>query len=370
MDLRDLRYFETIAELQHVGQASARLHRSQPALTSSIRRLESDCGTALFERSGRGIRLTEAGKVLLKWAQRMRFDVEDAKRELQSIGAGLTGHVRIGIVPTAAQFILPAVARQLLEEAPGVTLRTVVGLVDSLKPQLRAGELDLMVGTEGAAEPGWVSTPLAEDMIVVAASERHAVFRTRTTLKDLTGCAWALQPPGAPTRDWLDHTFDRHGLPRPHVQVETTMLLMLPALIVQTGLLSFISRHHLHGKARIPGLKEVPVKAAAMRRRMVVTCRANSFLSPAAQRVLELFEQSTTCACSGRATGQRTRAWRVAPGVSVLRPLRPPRRRCRRAPGPACRPGSSGVRRRATRRRSHRSPSRPSAPGSCRGRRT
>ena len=105
MDLRDLRYFETIAELQHVGRASARLHRTQPALTSSIRRLEQACGAALFEKAGRGIRLTAAGKVLLKWAQRMRFDVEDAKRELGAIGKGLAGHVRIGIVPTAAQWL-------------------------------------------------------------------------------------------------------------------------------------------------------------------------------------------------------------------------------------------------------------------------
>jgi DNA-binding transcriptional LysR family regulator len=292
MDLRDLRYFETIAELQHLGRASARLHRTQPALTSSVRRLEAACGAALFEKSGRGIRLTEAGKVLQKWAQRMRFDVEDAQRELQSIGAGLTGHVRIGIVPTAAQFLLPAVARQLLQEAPAVTLKTVVGLIDTLKPQLRAGELDLTVGTESAAEPGWVSKPLAEDTIVVAASERHPVVRSRLTLRDLTPHPWALQPPGAPTRDWLDHTFDRHGLPRPRVQVETTMLLVLPTLIVQTGLLSFISRHHLEGRARIPGLKEVPVKGAEMRRRLVVTHRANSFLSPAARRLLELFEQS------------------------------------------------------------------------------
>jgi len=301
MDLRDLRYFETIAELQHLGRASARLHRTQPALTSSVRRLEADCGAALFEKAGRGIRLTEAGKVLLKWAQRMRFDVEDAKRELQSIGAGLTGHVRIGIVPTAAQFLLPAVARQLLQEAPDVTLKTVVGLVDTLRPQLRAGDLDLMVGTESAAEAGWVSKTLAEDMIVVAASAKHPVFRSRLTLRDLTAHAWALQPPGAPTRDWLDHTFDRQNLPRPRVQVETTMLLMLPTLIVHTGLLSFISRHHLEGRGRIAGLKEVPVSGAAMRRRLVVTYRANSFLSPAARRLIELFEQSDESGRGGRA---------------------------------------------------------------------
>lgn len=78
------------------------------------------------------------------------------------------------------------------------------------------------------------------------------------------------------------------------------MLLMLPALIVQTGLLSFISRHPLQGRSRIAGLAEVPVRGAAMRRRLVVTYRANSFLSPATQRLLELFatfgrgEQRTT----------------------------------------------------------------------------
>ncbi len=289
MDLRDLRYFETIAELQHVGRAAAKLHRTQPALTSSVRRLEQDCGAALFERDGRGIRLTEAGKVLLKWARRMRFDVEDAKRELSAIGQGLTGHVRIGIVPTAAQFILPEVARQLLQEAPEVTLTTVTGLVDTLGPKLRAGEIDLMVGTEGPAELGYVSRLLAEDAIVVAANANHELFRGKPTLKDLTRYRWALQPPGAPTRDWLDHTFDRKHLPRPCVQVEATMLLMLPPLIAQTGLLSFISRRHLTARAGKAVLKEVPVKDAVMRRRLVVTYRENGYLPPAAARLIELF---------------------------------------------------------------------------------
>lgn len=292
MDLRDLRYFETIAELQHLGRACERLHRTQPALTSSIRRLEAACGAALFEKSGRGIRLTEAGRVLQKWAQRVRFDVEDAQRELSTIGSGLAGHVRMGIVPTAAQFLLPPVARQLLQEAPGVTLRTVVALIDTLLPLLRAGELDLIVGTESAPEPGVVSRVVAEDTIVVVASEGHEVFRGTPTLKDLTAYRWALQPPGAPTRDWLDHTFDRKRLPRPQVQVESTMLLMLPALIAETGLLSFVSRHHLQGPGGPSRLREVPVPGAAMRRRLVVGHRAHGFLSPAARRLIELFGEA------------------------------------------------------------------------------
>ena len=185
MDLRDLRYFETIAELEHIGQATERLHRTQPALTSCIRRLEAECGAPLFEKSGRGIRLTAAGQVLLKWAQRLRFDAEDAKREIADMALGLSGHIRLGIVPTAAQFLLPQAARQLMAQAPEVTLRTVVGLVDTLRPQLQSGAIDLLVGTEGPDEPGYNSQVLTSDTIVVAASAEHEIHRIQPSLRDL-----------------------------------------------------------------------------------------------------------------------------------------------------------------------------------------
>ncbi|ACB32995.1 transcriptional regulator, LysR family [Leptothrix cholodnii SP-6] len=292
MDLRDLRYFETIAELEHIGRATERLHRTQPALTSSVRRLEEAVGAPLFEKAGRGIRLTQAGKVLLKWAQRVRFDVEDARREIGDIDRGLSGHIRIGIVPTAAQFILPPAARQLMSVAPEVTLRTVVGLIDTLKPLLHAGELDLMVATESPPEAGFTSQRLAEDPIVVAASATHPIFANPPTLRDLTKFRWVLQPPGAPTRDWLDHTFDRKRLPRPQVQVESTMLLMLPALIAETGLLSFISRHHLGPFESRSPLKEVPLKETTMHRRLVVTYRETRYLLPAARLLISFLGEA------------------------------------------------------------------------------
>ena len=339
MDLRDLRYFETIASLQHVGRAAEALHRSQPALTSSIRRLEEACGAPLFERAGRGIRLTAAGKVLLRWAQRLRFDMEDARREIDAIGSGLAGHIRIGIVPTAAQFLLPAAARQLLQEGPEVTLRTVVGLVETLKPLLRQGELDMVVGTETHAEPGIVSRVLAEDAIVVAASATHELFRGKPTLKDLTRYRWALQPPGAPIRDWLDHTFDRRRLPRPRVQVESTMLIMLPTLIAQTGLLSFISRHHLLARGGPSELKEIPLKETTMVRRLVVAYRDKGFLPPAAERLIELLarehhgrgpgESRPHAAAAGAPPEHPVSSGQGASGPRVSEPVARPRRRSR-----------------------------------------
>ena len=300
MDLRDLQYFEVIAELEHMGRAAERLHRTQPALTSCVRRLEEACGAALFEKTGRGIKLTAAGHALRRWAQRTRLDVESARREIGDIGRGLSGHVKLGIVPTAAQFLLPPVARDLIAEAPEVTLKTHVGLVDLLTPLLRAGDIDLMVGTEGVKESGFTSRYLAEDVIVVAASAGHPVFdKPRPALKDLARWRWVLQPPGAPTRDWLDQTFDRHNLPRPVVQVESTMLLMLPALIGETGLLSFISRLHLQAGRSGAALRELEMPVATMRRRLVATYRDSGYVSPAAQRLIDLLVRHASHAAVG-----------------------------------------------------------------------
>jgi hypothetical protein len=75
------------------------------------------------------------------------------------------------------------------------------------------------------------------------------------------------------------------------VQVESTMLLMLPTLIAETGLLSFISRHHLGVKGAGSGLKEIPLKETTMLRRLVVTYREKGYLSAAAQRLIDLLAQ-------------------------------------------------------------------------------
>lgn len=286
MDLRDLRYFEKIAELEHLGQAAKRLHRSQPALSGCVQRLEESCGVQLFEKAGRGIRLTAAGQLLLKWAQRIRNDVESAQLGMHTISKGLAGHIRIGVVPTAAHSLLPAAVRQLLDQAPEATLKVVMGLIDTLVPMLRAGDLDLVVGSQAALEEGLVSQTLMEDYVVVAASEQHEIFRGTPRLEDLVRYRWVLQQPGAPTRDWLDRTFEHNQLPLPRVQIESSMLVMLPALIAETHLLSFIPRHHLAIPTGRAKLREVPIEQATMHRRLVVSYRASAYTPPIIERLV------------------------------------------------------------------------------------
>jgi DNA-binding transcriptional LysR family regulator len=288
LDLRDLRYFETIAELGHLGQAAKRVHRTQPALTSCVRRLEAAFGTPLFERVGRGIRLTPAGALLLARAKRLRLAADETTREMEEVARGVTGLIRLGVVPTAAQHLLPAACRSFLADAPGVTLKTVIGQGDVLTAELKAGELDLIVAFDAKADDDFVAHDIFHDVAVVAAARSHEIHRKRVGMKDLLAYRWVLAAPTAETRQWLDQAFDVHGLPRPTVQIETNLVLLLPPLIESSGLLSFISRRHLDpGRAGAP-LKEVPLKETTMRRTFRLIYRKDGYLSPAARRLVSL----------------------------------------------------------------------------------
>ena len=296
LDLRDLRYFETIAETGHVGRAAKKLFRTQPALTGAVRRLEETLGTPLFERVGRGIRLTAAGAALQVRARALRIASEDAVREIGELGKGLSGVVRAGAVPTVARFLLPALCRELLHEAPGVTFRTLIGHDDLLRRTLQGGDLDLIVSFIAHEDETTTSHAILEDECVVVASRAHPIFRKKPRMKDLLDYRWVLAGAGVATRAWLEHAFGSRGLPGPAVQIETNLILLLPPLIEQNNLLSFISRRHL---GRGSNLREVRLKETTMRRKFAVTYRKDSYLSPAARRCVamlrsrgkELFEQ-------------------------------------------------------------------------------
>ena len=285
LDLRDLRYFETIAETGHVGRAAKKLYRTQPALTGAVRRLEQALGTALFERVGRGIRLTAAGSALQTRARALRIASEEAVREIAELGQGVAGVIRIGTVPTVARFLLPPLCREFLKQAPAVTFKTVIAHDDLLRKQLKAGDLDVVVSFSSRADAEIASQAIFEDECVVVASRNHPIFRKRPKMKDLLDYRWVLAGPAVATREWLETAFHARGLGSPTVQIETNLLLLLPALIEENNLLSFLSRRHLSSTSP---LKDVPLRETTMRRKFALAHRKDTYLSPAATRCIEM----------------------------------------------------------------------------------
>jgi DNA-binding transcriptional LysR family regulator len=284
LDLRDLRYFEAIADAGHMGRAARALHRSQPALTGAIRRLEGKLGTLLFERAGRGIRLTAAGEALHARARTLRIAAREAEREVADIGRGHAGLVRIGMVPTAAQYLLRPLCDLVLHDAPGLAFKTVIANNDVLRAALRAGDVDLTVNLTSAGDDEVASHVLFSDECVVVASRAHPLFRKRVAMRELLRYGWLMGSPTLATREWLDQAFRNRGLPVPTVRIETNQVLLLRTVIEETDLLSFVSRRHLTPRG---GLREVALRETTMRREFALGYRKASYLSPAALRVIE-----------------------------------------------------------------------------------
>jgi DNA-binding transcriptional LysR family regulator len=281
-----LKYFEVIATEGNLGRAAERLHRTQPALTKCIDRLEEDLGARLFEKDGRGMRLTAAGQVLVRRTRQMTIMVEETAREMQDVAGGLQGNVRIGCVPTLAEHMMPRVFGQLLAEAPAITVTLTVAMNDNLLESLRAGELDLVVGPILETDPDIVCEQIAEDTMVVMASEDHPIFDSPCTLAALLDYKWMLPARTVASRQWLDQTFERHGLPRPQVQIEPNVLNAILPILEKTSLLGFVTRFNLvSGRARV---REVKLAATQMTRRLGLTYRKNAYLSPAAARIADI----------------------------------------------------------------------------------
>lgn len=292
MDLRDLGFFEVIADLGHLGRASERLGRTQPALTKCIQRLEREIGSDLFARGPRGMKLTPVGEVLLERAKRMRTVMDASLREVSDFASGAAGHVRLGIGATLAEYLLPQVCRRLIDESPDVTLDILIAMSTPLRQAMKAGDLDLVVGpVQITDEADFYVTEIGLDEVVVAAAQDHPLTGRRVEIEELVSYRWVLPARGIAMRDWLMALFSSRGLPEPVVQIEANSIVMLPRLIAETSLLTLTSTRNLMDGRLGANTRQLVIEGTTMSRSLGVVVNRDAYVSPAGIRVVRLFEE-------------------------------------------------------------------------------
>jgi DNA-binding transcriptional LysR family regulator len=173
MEFRRLRYFVAVAEEQNFSRAAERLHVAQPALSSQIKLLEREVGVRLFDRSNRGVRPTEAGRLLLGEAQRILAQTEEAVRMARRVGYGEVGRLTVGFVPSAFNEVLPPFLRRFREAFPDVELLLREMNPDQLVEGLRGNGIDVAFLYLPVEDDDLNSRPVASDSLVVALPERH-----------------------------------------------------------------------------------------------------------------------------------------------------------------------------------------------------
>ncbi|MER8184901.1 LysR substrate-binding domain-containing protein [Kitasatospora sp. NPDC094015] len=166
MDHRRLRYFVAVAEEQHFGRAAARLHMSQPPLSQRIRELEDELDCRLFERSARGVRLTEAGAVLLVEARRLLEAAELVGERVRAVGRRRP--VVVGTVSGAGLGFGPRIVAAFRRTHPDTEVRLSESGIDDPTAGLRSGRVDLALTRLPFDLAGLSVRHLGEESVVAA----------------------------------------------------------------------------------------------------------------------------------------------------------------------------------------------------------
>nr|WP_294544876.1 LysR family transcriptional regulator [uncultured Rhodopila sp.] len=213
MTLDQLRLFVAAAERLHVTRAAEALNISQPAASSAITALEASLNTRLFDRIGRGVALTEAGRQLLPEARAVLARVGQAVQVLDDLHELRRGHLALHASHTIAGYWLPAMMHRFHAAWPLVTLSLVIGNTAEVARAVLEGAADLGFVEGSVDDPLLVQIPVAADGLVLVVGAGHAwAGRTHVAAADLAGARWVLRERGSGTRQVFEDAMTGFGI--------------------------------------------------------------------------------------------------------------------------------------------------------------
>jgi DNA-binding transcriptional LysR family regulator len=213
LTLDQLRIFVAVAERQHVTQAAQALNLAQSAASHAIASLEARYDTKLFDRVGRRIELTEAGRVLLTEARTILAGVERAELALSEFGDLERGTLTVEASQTIASYWLPRHLVNFRQAHPQIDIRLGIGNTAQVARAIETGvaELGFIEGAVESAE--LISTPVAHDQLILVVGPEHPWAKGPVPkADDLLDSEWVLREPGSGTRSAFEQALAHIGL--------------------------------------------------------------------------------------------------------------------------------------------------------------
>ncbi|MDQ8035275.1 MAG: LysR family transcriptional regulator [Bordetella sp.] len=277
LSVNHYRHFLLVAELRSFGQAAERAHRSQPALSLSIREMEQRLGQALFERGSR-VALTAYGRECLPLARELVAHHERVAAALGGLARNETGVLRLATVATVATHWLPELVARYRARFPGVRLRLYDDNSEGVERMVLAGEAELAVCSRVSQDPRLHFEPLLRDAFGLVCHAGHPLARRKSL-------AWAEIAP-LPLVGTVAH--------RP---VFVSNMMSLLAMLARGEGVTVLARL---GVPPDSALAFVPLRAPRIERELGLCWLAGQTLSPAAMQMAELL-RAHAHAQSGRA---------------------------------------------------------------------
>ncbi|BAI71737.1 transcriptional regulator [Azospirillum sp. B510] len=224
MTLEQLRIFATVAEMLHFTRAAEALRLSQPAVSAAIAALEAEHGLRLFDRIGRRVELTAAGRLLHGQARAILAKVEEAGTMLFELSGLSRGLLRLAASQTVGSHWLPPRLLRFAAAHPGIRVDLSIGNTEQVAEAVRDGRAELGIVEGAVSDSALIGEPIEGDRLRLVVGAGHPWARLgRVGPDDIAAGRWILREPGSGTRALFEAAVDRMGLDPGGLEVAMTL---------------------------------------------------------------------------------------------------------------------------------------------------
>lgn len=290
MEIRQLRYFLDIAQTEHLTESAANLFVTQSTLSHGLRQLEDELGIRLFDRLGRGLKLSQAGAVFRLHAGRALQEIEAGRMALADMTGLQAGTLTVGVIPTFLNTLVPATVTAFSMKYPKVRLIVRDLRAGPIEEQLLAGELDVGVAFYPTEHEDIETEALFEESMQLVVNRAHPLSaRKSLKVKALASVPLALLTRAFATRRLIDATLHQAGV-TPLLRVEMESVESLIAACRYGDLACIVPER----AARLaPDLHVIDLTAPKMVRHAGILWRRGASRSKAALEFVALLKDKT-----------------------------------------------------------------------------
>ncbi|VVE02492.1 HTH-type transcriptional regulator CynR [Pandoraea terrigena] len=288
---RQIRYLLAVAEHKNFTRAADALGVSQPGLSQQIKQLEDYLGTTLFDRTGRSIRLTDAGETYVAHARKALFELEAGWRALQEVEDLSRGVLRVACTPSFSESLMPRWVHSFHERYPNVHVYMSEMSLDAIEAALCADESDIGVGFTDVRTDDILVTPLFEERATLIVSSTHPwrAAGVAITPEQLATVPLVMLVEGFAARTHADTYFRAHKI-TPNIAIEANSISAVLKVVQLGGMATVLPQ--VSGDVPI-GLSHLDLPEPITRRTVAILERQRVHRTAAAKAFAKLVMSST-----------------------------------------------------------------------------
>lgn len=292
MDYDQLTSFLEVAKLQSFSRAAEKIYRTQPAVSAQVRLLEQECGERLFDRSGKKVKLTPAGEILERYAQKIIQLHREALQAVAELNQTARGKLQIGANEATCLYVLPKTFARFRQLYPLVQISIYRNFSHKILQKVQESAVELGIVTLPITAGNMEVIPLFRDEIQVVAPANHPIAKNRSATVEEVANYPLILPKTGHTRVVLDRLLRDH---RDHIQVSMELASVETIKkFVGAGLgISLISRTYAQPEVAAGVLKLVPLDGQKLYRELGLIYRRDRYLSLPAKVFIEVVCEST-----------------------------------------------------------------------------